>query len=412
MVFGVGAFAQSVTHILKEQHAEVSTYLTRKNAHYGPALEGATYSSDRHPNPCPLLREKQVDLVVPMSIDWALQEWTDEFLALGIPILSPTGEGMKLERDRDFARNLCKPFGIPFPKSFVARNRLEAEKMLDRDPRAYVIKNALCSPESPVHTIVCESAEDTRSWLKKVNYAEGVFLQEYMGRNEAGHIAFISAGEIYSLITNQEYKRAYDGNLGIVAGAPLGGIVEKDPRDKYHFAEQLLQPLLPWFRQVNFHGPVQVTAACNNGRWSVLEYNVRIGVTCGAIILRMLNDPLKVISDVSLNRKLEIVFKEDLNFGCSLTLAGLGYPFPEVNAPQLPVQLTGDVDGDLWWNEVMADSMGNVQTDGQRIADLVGIKPTLDAAIEAAYRDIRKLRCLGSYYRTDIGQSLWPPGSD
>ena len=77
-------------------------------------------------------------------------------------------------------------------------------------------------------------------------------------------------------------------------------------------------------------------------------------------------------------------------------LAGLGYPFPEVNAPQLPVQLTGDVDGDLWWNEVMADSMGNVQTDGQRIADLVAIKPTLDAAIEAAYRDIEKLRCLGS----------------
>ncbi len=176
MVFGFGAFAQSVARILKEQHAEISTYLTRKNAHYGPALEGATYSSDSQPNPCPLLREKQIDLVVPMSIDWALQEWTDEFLALGIPILSPTGEGMKLERDRNFTRNLCERFGIPFPKSFVARNRLEAEKMLDRDPRAYVIKNALCSPESPVHTIVCESADDTRSWLKKVNYAEGVFF--------------------------------------------------------------------------------------------------------------------------------------------------------------------------------------------------------------------------------------------
>ena len=174
----------------------------------------------------------------------------------------------------------------------------------------------------------------------------------------------------------------------------------------------LLRPLLPWFRQANFHGPVQVTAARHNGRWSVLEYNVRIGVTCGAIILRMFDDPLRVISDVSLNRKPDIVFKEDLNFGCSLTLAGLGYPFPEVNAPRLPVQLAGDVDGDLWWNEVTADSMGNIQTDGQRIADLVGIRPTLDEAIEAAYRDIEKLRCLGSYYRTDIGQSLWPPGND
>jgi len=48
--------------------------------------------------------------------------------------------------------------------------------------------------------------------------------------------------------------------MGIVAGAPLGGLVEQDPTDKYHLARQLLRPLLPWFRKVNFHGPVQVTA--------------------------------------------------------------------------------------------------------------------------------------------------------
>ena len=36
--------------------------------------------------------------------------------------------------------------------------------------------------------------EDTRAWLRQVNYAEGVFLQEYMGRAEAGHIALVSGG--------------------------------------------------------------------------------------------------------------------------------------------------------------------------------------------------------------------------
>ena len=28
-----------------------------------------------------------------------------------------------------------------------------------------------------------------------------------------------------------------------------------------------------------------------------------------------------------------------------------------------------------------------------------------------AYANIRKIRVVGSYYRTDIGQSLWPPGT-
>ena len=175
-----------------------------------------------------LCRERKADLLVPMSIDWAQAPWQEELLNTGTPIFSPTGEGMRIERERDFACKLCHEFKIPFPKAHVAANRLEAEKILRRHARPYVIKNPLCSPTSPIHTILCETVEDTRSWLKNINYAEGVFLQEYLGRAEAGHIALVSGGELYPVVTNQEYKRAFDGNMGVIAGAPLGGLVEQD----------------------------------------------------------------------------------------------------------------------------------------------------------------------------------------
>src|SRR5205807_801606 len=181
-----------------------------------------TYSQSQFPSPVPLLQRQKPDLVVPMSIDWAQTSWRDELLASGVPIFCPTGEGMKIERERDFARRLCHKFKIPFPGAHVARNRLEAEKILAQYPEAFVIKNPFCSPTSPIHTILCETVGDTRSWLKHLDYAEGVFLQEYLGPCEAGHIALVSGGEIYSLVTNQEYKRAFSGNLGVVAGAPLG----------------------------------------------------------------------------------------------------------------------------------------------------------------------------------------------
>ena len=135
----------------------------------------------------------------------------------------------------------CAPeFKIPFPKAFVASNRIEAEKILAEHPQPFVIKNPLCSPTSPIHTILCETVADTRAWLRHVNYAEGVFLQEYLGRAEAGHIALVSGGEIYSLVTNQEYKYAFNGNQGIVAGAPLGGLVERDENDKYGLARRIV----------------------------------------------------------------------------------------------------------------------------------------------------------------------------
>ena len=412
MAFGVGAFTQGVLHILKKNGASVSTYLTRDYAHYSPSLEGKTYHHEVYPNPCPLLKRKKIDFVVPMSIDWLEAEWAEEFLSLEIPIFSPLSLGMKIERDRDFARKLCRQFKIPVPKAFVAKNRLEAENILTTHPRPYVIKNPLCSPTSPIHTIICESVEDTKCWLGHIDYAEGVFLQEYMGKKEAGHIALVSGGEIYSLVTNQEYKRAFNDNMGIVAGAPLGGLVEKDPNDKYNLAKELLHPLLPWLREVNFNGPIQVTAAYRNHKWYVLEYNVRIGVTAGPMILEMFENPLDILWNVVNNKKVSIKFKNNLNFGCSLTLANYGYPYTEVIGPQLPIQILDKLDCDVWWNEITADSNGNLFSTGHRIADVVVHARTLEVAIKKAYENIRKIRCVSSYYRTDIGQTLWPPGNE
>ncbi len=414
MVLGVGAFAHSTAQILKDAGARVSTYLTRNYGHYAPSLAGPTYNPTRYPDPSTLLKEQRIDLVAPMSIDWAQAPWGGALLQSGVPIFCPTGEGMRIERERDFARKLCRDFKIPFPRAYVAPNRLAAENILKRHARPYVIKNPLCSPTSPIHTILCETVEDTRAWLRNVNYAEGVFLQEYLGRAEAGHIAFVSAGEIHSVVTNQEYKRAFAGNLGVVAGAPLGGLVERDPEDKYGLARELLHPLRPWFRKVKYHGPIQVTAIKFKNRWHAVEYNIRIGVTSGAMLLRLLADPVDALLRTARNQKLALKFKDGPGCGCSLTLAGYGYPYVQQKGPYLPVDVTGPFDKqcDVWWNEVSLDGDGRLLSTGHRIADVIAFGQTMTDAIRLAYQNIRKIRSLASYYRPDIGQSLWPPGNE
>jgi phosphoribosylamine-glycine ligase len=200
--------------------------------------------------------------------------------------------------------------------------------------------------------------------------------------------------------------------MGVVAGAPLGGLVEKDPGDKYGLARQLLHPLLPWFRKVNYHGPVQATAVQRDGRWHAIEYNIRIGVTSGPMILRLLRNPLDTVLRTARDQKLEPEFRDELNFGCSLTLAGYGYPFTQVRGPRLPLDTDGKFDCDVWWNEVAPAPGGSLVATGQRIADVIALDATLEGAVARAYANIRKIRVLSSYYRTDIGQSLWPPGCE
>jgi len=411
MVLGVGAFAQSTGQTLVDAGASVSTYLTRSYGHFPPSLVGPTFSREAFSSPCLLFKKRDIDCIIPQSIDWAQAPWAEELLQSGIGIFCATGEAMRIERERDFARKLCADFKIPFPRAYLASNRLEAEKILARHSRPFVIKNPLCSPTSPVHTILCETVEDTRAWLRQVNYAEGVFLQEYLGRAEAGHIVLVSGGEIYSLVTNQEYKRAFAGNMGIVAGAPLGGLVERDPEDKYGLARELIYPLKPWLRETGFNGPLQVTALQRNGQWHVIEYNIRIGVTSGPMILRMLKNPAEVLLSATHNHKLDLKFRDEMRFGCSLTLAGYGYPYVQLRGPQLPIDVAGRFDCDVWWNEVAQDPDSGLSATGHRIADVNALAPRLDEAIERAYANIRKIRVVGSYFRPDIGQSLWPPGN-
>ena len=411
MILGVGSFAHSLGTALADAGADVSTYLTRNYGHYSPTLVGKTFSRDAFPSPVPLLKENHVDVVIPQSIDWAAQPWAEDLVKSGVGIFSPTGAAMRIERERDFARELCARFKIPFPKSFVASNRLAAEQILEKHPQPFVIKNPLCSPTSPVHTVMCETVADTRAWLRQVNYAEGIFLQEYLGRAEAGHIVLVSGGEIHSLVTNQEYKYAFNGNQGIVAGAPLGGLVERDEHDKYGLARELIHPLQPWLREAKFNGPLQVTAIQRGGRWHVIEYNIRIGVTSGPMILRMLKNPAATVLATARNEKLKLAFNDQLNFGCSLTLAGYGYPFTQVRGPQLPLEVAGKFDCDVWWNEVARGADGPLITTGHRIADVIALAPKLATALARAYANIRKIRVVGSYYRTDVGQSLWPPGT-
>jgi phosphoribosylamine-glycine ligase len=410
MVLGVGSFAHSMMRILKEDGTKVVCYLTRPYGHYGASLEGPVYDSAKHPSPVPLIRKHKVGLVVPMSIDWAQKPWAEELLRTGARIFCPTGEGLKLERERDLARVLCERFGIPFPRSYFAGSLKEAKRIVERDPRAYVIKNPLCSPTSPIHTIVCEDVGDTLNWLPRLDFSEGVFLQEYLGRAEAGHFAFVANGEVRSIATNQEYKRAFHGNQGVVAGAPLGGLVQRDLDDQYGLGKALLYPLREWFAETGFSGPVQVTGIYHRKRWHVLEYNVRLGVTSGAIFLRMMKNPVKVLMEVASGKIPRIEWRKGLGFGCSVTLAGYGYPYTKISGPELPVKVTGKINCDLWWNEVRKEGKQLLAT-GHRIADVVGIGQDKKSAIELAMSNIKKLSSLASYYREDVGQSLWPPGT-
>ena len=75
MTLGVGSFAHSLGQTLADAGANAVTYLTRNYGHYPPTLVGKTLPHDAFPSPVALIRENKIDVVIPQSIDWALQPW-------------------------------------------------------------------------------------------------------------------------------------------------------------------------------------------------------------------------------------------------------------------------------------------------------------------------------------------------
>jgi len=92
---------------LADAGANVSIYLTRNYGHFPPSLVGPTFSREAFSEPVALIKENKIDCVIPQSIDWAQAPWAAELLKSKTPIFSPTGEAMRIERERDFARKLC-----------------------------------------------------------------------------------------------------------------------------------------------------------------------------------------------------------------------------------------------------------------------------------------------------------------
>ena len=72
-----------------------------------------------------------------------------------------------------------------------------------------------------------------------------------------------------------------------------------------------------------------------------------------------------------------------------------GWPLKQWNIPPFDCQLASSL------RQAAVRPAGAVDTRAD----------TLEGAIATAYRNIRKIRVLGSYYRTDVGRILWPPGN-
>ena len=182
-----------------------------------------------------------------------------------------------------------------------------------------------------------------------MDYAEGVFLQEYLGPRKRvtsrwSTAATVSLGRIRN--TN-----ALTSATSALSAARRWAALLSAIEDKYGLARELLIRSARGLSGSKFNGPVQVTACKVRGKW---RHRIQHppGITSGSMILRLLANPARSALGPVRRRTPEPRWRDDVRFGCSLTLAGYGYPHLLGARAEFSGRGAWQFDCDVWWNEV------------------------------------------------------------
>ena len=189
-------------------------------------------------------------------------------------------------------------------------------------------------------------------------------------------------------------------------GDPLGGIVQADTDDQYGLVKQLIRPLEDWLKETNFCGPLQVTAGYWEDRWQVMEYNVRIGVTTGPLMMTMLENPMEVFYAAARGERPEPVFRDNHQFGMILGIVAE----EKLKGESVPENIVKA--GNVLWGDVQGKAGEPIITD-TRPFELTAYGDSVAACRDEVYELANQLVSINGYrFREDVGESLWPPGSD
>lgn len=255
--------------------------------------------------------------ILPLCHDYKEHLVKSKLILEGGCVLFPEGESAKIETDRIFAFDLAKKVGLPVASSYLFEAKA-AMNFVNESEVPIVLKNPRCPARDGVFTSIFHSKSTARAFLKELPQESSVFLQEHVSGSEISHTAFVSGENISSLVTSREFK-AISPESGELLMPPIAGISEVDPDDQYGLAKQLLHPLRSWLSTVGYRGFLQVSAILAENVCSIIEFNIRLGVTVGPLLLQQLKNPSRFIESIAFGECVEVEVEEGRGWACSLT---------------------------------------------------------------------------------------------
>ena len=359
--------------------------------------------------------EYAIDMVVVGPEKQFEQGLTNVLIEKNILVFGPTKEASLLETSKSFTKNMCRHKNIPSGKYEIFSTEADAQIFLRGQQAPYVIKaDGLAAGKG---VLVSSDIEECFQFISSIfkgkvgTEKNKVIIEEYLEGREMSVFFAIDKNTIKFVGSAQDYKRAFDNDLGPNTGG-MGAfspslLLTKKNLDK--IVNKIVKPTIEYMKEIGteFSGILYAGLILNNGEPKLIEYNVRFGdPECQALCMRLGAQILDIYFSGAKNELSNLSINEADDSAITVIVAEKGYPTKPKSGCEL-----NDIFNTKYENALKIFHAGTylennfLRNSGGRIFSFTVRAKNLESARAIVYRQLNEIENKNIFYRTDIGRN-------
>jgi phosphoribosylamine--glycine ligase len=360
------------------------------------------------------LRES-VDLVVPGPEAPLALGLADACAAAGLRCFGPTRAAAMLETSKAFMKQVAETAEVPTARWAAFEDATAARAHLARVGAPIVVKaDGLAAGKGVVVAkTLAEAEEAVADAMERGAHGEAgrrVVIEEALSGEEVSFFALCDGTDAIPFAAAQDHKRVGEGDTG----PNTGGMGAYSPPPVFTSAleaevmRRMIRPTLAEMarRGAPFRGVLFAGLMLTADGPKLLEYNVRFGdPETQAMLPRLRSDLLAAMLAACDGELARFDLRWSAAASLVVVLAARGYPAaPETGSVIEGLEEAAAIPGALVFHAgTRREADGTLRAAGGRVLNVAATGPTLQAARDAAYAAVERIRWPGGFCRRDIG---------
>ena len=332
----------------------------------------------------------------------------------GVRVFGPTRQAASLETSKGFAKRFMQRHNIPTANYALCASSAELEKAVEMFHPPIVVKaDGLAAGKGvvicPSQRAAVEAASGLFSGALLGSAERQVIVEEFLEGEEISFLCLTDGKHVAPLMPAQDHKRIGEGDTGPNTGGM--GVYSTDSMLDAGMTEWILhhiaQPTVEGMadEETPFTGVLYCGLMMTARGPQVLEFNARFGdPETQAILMRLESDLLDALEASVDGTLCETQLRWSPGASACVVASSSGYPGGyKTGFPIAGLEGAARVPGVEIFHAGTAIRDGRLATAGGRVLGVSAAGPSLQEALDRAYRAMSEINFEGMYYRRDIG---------